>query len=186
MTGHAQGHRRADRWYKVARTILYGALEDEVRFTSVSKLTEYEDYMLRVMRDAGIPSAQPFGIVELTPEREYLVVTEFFGNAHEMGEAEITDGVIDDGLRVIRLLWDARLAHRDIKPANVMVRDGKVLLIDVAFGTTRPTPWRQAVDLANMMLTLATDTDPRRVYERALLQFAPEDIAEAKRLGLLT
>jgi membrane-associated phospholipid phosphatase/tRNA A-37 threonylcarbamoyl transferase component Bud32 len=176
---YAQGHLRADRWYKVARAILYGALEDEVRFNSVSKLTEYEDYMLRVIRDAGVPSAQPFGIVELTPEREYLVVTEFFGDAHEMGEAEITDGVIDDGLRVIRLLWDARLAHRDIKPANVMVRDGKVLLIDVAFGTTRPTPWRQAVDLANMMLTLALDTDPRRVYERALLQFAPEDIAEA-------
>ncbi len=176
---YAQGHLRADRWYKVARTILYGALEDEVRFNSVSKLTEYEDYMLRVMRDAGVPSAQPFGIVELTPEREYVIVTEFFGDAHEMDKAEITDGIIDDGLRVIRLLWDARLAHRDIKPANVMVRDGKVLLIDVAFGTTRPTPWRQAVDLANMMLTLALGTDPRRVYERALLQFAPEDIAEA-------
>ena len=176
---YARGHLRADRWYKVARTILYGALEDEVRFNSVSKLTEYEDYMLRVIRDAGVPSAQPFGIVELTPEREYVIVTEFFRGAHEMDEVEITDGIIDDGLRVIRLLWDARLAHRDIKPANVMVRDGNVLLIDVAFGTTRPTPWRQAVDLANMMLILALDTDPRRVYERALLQFAPEDIAEA-------
>jgi hypothetical protein len=49
----------------------------------------------------------------------------------------------------------------------------------VAFGTVRPTPWRQAVDLANMMLILALRTDASRVYERALLQFAPGDIAEA-------
>ncbi len=40
------------------------------------------------------------------------------------------------------------LAHRDIKPANLMVRDGHIVLIDVAFAELRPTPWRQAVDLA--------------------------------------
>ena len=43
----------------------------------------------------------------------------------------------------------------------------------------RPSPWRQAVDLANMILTLALSSSPERVYERALLQFAPDDIAEA-------
>ena len=46
-------------------------------------------------------------------------------------------------------------------------------------GTVRPSPWRQAVDLANMMVILALRTDAERVYERALLQFAPEDLGEA-------
>jgi hypothetical protein len=65
--------------------------------------------------------------VELTPEREYLLVTEFFDGAVELGEAEVSDGVIDEGLRIIRKLWDAGLAHRDIKPANLLVRgDGLV------------------------------------------------------------
>jgi hypothetical protein len=36
--------------------------------------------------------------VELTPEREYLLVTEFFDGAVELGEAEINEQVIDDGL----------------------------------------------------------------------------------------
>ena len=71
------------------------------------------------------------------------------------------------------------MAHRDIKPSNVMVHKGKVVLIDVAFGMVRPSPWRQAVDLANMMLLLALKTDVETVYERALLQFAPTDMAEA-------
>ena len=87
--------------------------------------------------------------------------------------------MIDDGLGIIRKLWDAGLAHRDIKPANLLVRDGRMLLIDVAFVEARPTPWRQAVDLANMMLCLALRSDPQQVYERAKRQFTVEEITEA-------
>ena len=39
-------HVRADRWYKLGRTILYGRLEDEAPFQSVRRLVEYEDYAL--------------------------------------------------------------------------------------------------------------------------------------------
>ena len=115
----------------------------------------------------------------MTPEREYLLVTEFFDGAKEIGDAEVDDDVIDQGLRIVRQLWDAGLAHRDIKPANLLVRDGQLRLIDVAFVQVRPSPWRQAVDLANMMLVLAVRTDAQRVYERALRYFTPDEIAEA-------
>ena len=67
-------------------------------------------------------------------------MSEFFDGAVELGEAEVDDQVIDDGLRIIRKLWEAGLAHRDIKPANLLVRDGRLLLIDVAFIELRPTP----------------------------------------------
>ena len=176
---YSHTHLRSDRWYKVARTIMYGSLEDEVRFTSVRRLVEYEDYIQRLMSASNVPCAEPFGIVELAPEREYLMVSEFLDGSEELTSAEIDDTIIDHALRVVRSMWDAGLAHRDIKPANVMLNDGRVVLIDVAFGTVRPSPWRQAVDLANMMVILALRTDAQRVYERALLQFAPEDIAEA-------
>jgi len=176
---YSTNHLRADRFYKLWRTIAYGALEDEVRFTSVRRLVEYEDYMMLRMKEAGVPSAESFGFVEITPEREYLIVTEFLQDAEEITTAPIDDAVIDDALLMIRRLWDAGLAHRDVKPANVMVKDGQVRMIDVAFGTIRPSPWRQAVDLANMMIILGLRSDPEHVYERALHYFAPEDIAEA-------
>jgi len=177
---YAASHMRADRWYKLGRTLRYGRLEDERPFSTVRRLVQQEDYLLRVMRDAGLPVAAPYGFVELTPEREYVLVTEFFGGARESNDAEITDATIDDGLRVVRLLWDAGLAHRDIKPANVLVRaDGRVALIDAAFGQIRPSPWRQAVDLAAMMIVLALRTDAETVYRNALRYFTPEDIAEA-------
>jgi tRNA A-37 threonylcarbamoyl transferase component Bud32 len=176
---YTKGHVRADRWYKLWRTILYGSLEDESPFKTVRRLVTYEDYALRLLQDIGVRTARPYGIVEITPEREYMLVTEFHAGAVEIGEAEVDDAVIDQGLLLIRKMWDAGIAHRDIKPGNLMVRSGELLLIDVAFVQVRPSPWRQAVDLGNMMLVLAVRSDPQRVYRRALAYFTEAELAEA-------
>jgi membrane-associated phospholipid phosphatase/tRNA A-37 threonylcarbamoyl transferase component Bud32 len=172
-------HVRSDRWYKLGRTLLYGRLEDEKSFQTVRRLVQYEDYVLRLLVGAGLPAPEPLGIVEITPEREYLLVTEFFDGAREIGECRVDEDVIDQGLRVVRRLWESGLAHRDIKPANLLVRDGRLLVIDSAFAEVRPSPWRQAVDLANMMLVLALSSEPRRVLDRARVLFSDEEIAEA-------
>jgi membrane-associated phospholipid phosphatase/tRNA A-37 threonylcarbamoyl transferase component Bud32 len=175
---YAQNHLRSDRWYKLGRELLYGRLEDEKPFHSVRRLVQQEDYALHKLYAAGLPTARPYGFVELTPDREYLLVAEFFDGAVELGEAEVDEQVVDEGLGIIRKLWDAGLAHRDIKPANLLVRDGHMFLIDVAFVEARPSPWRQAVDLANMMLCLALRSSPELVYQRALQYFTVEEITE--------
>lgn len=176
---YAITHVRSDRWYKLGRTLLYGRLEDEKPFHSVRRLVQYEDYILRLFWEASLPVPHPLGIVEITPEREYLLVTEFIAGAVEAGEAEIDERIMDQGLAAVRRMWDIGMAHRDIKPANLLVRDGDLFLIDSAFAEVRPSPWRQAVDLANMMLVLALRTDAARVYARARRQFSDEEIAEA-------
>jgi tRNA A-37 threonylcarbamoyl transferase component Bud32 len=176
---YAITHLRSDRWYKLGRTLLYGRLEDEKPFNTVRRLVQYEDYVLRLMHEAGLPVPEPYGIVEITPEREYLLVTEFIAGAREVGEVDVDDSLIDQGLLIVRRLWEAGLAHRDIKPANLLVREGRLLLIDSAFAEVRPSPWRQAVDLGNMMLVLALRSDVQTVYDRARLQFSEDEIAEA-------
>jgi membrane-associated phospholipid phosphatase/tRNA A-37 threonylcarbamoyl transferase component Bud32 len=176
---YAATHVRSDRWYKLGRTLLYGRLEDEQPFHSVRRLVQYEDYVLHLMDDAGLPVSHPLGIVEITPEREYLLVTEFVANSREIGESEVDDSIIDQGLAAVRRMWEIGLAHRDIKPANLLVREGQLVIIDTAFAEVRPSPWRQAVDLANMMLVLGLRTDAERVYDRARRQFSDEEIAEA-------
>jgi tRNA A-37 threonylcarbamoyl transferase component Bud32 len=176
---YAKSHVRADRWYKLGRSMVYGRLEDETPFGTVRRFVEYEDYTLRLLGESGFSTPQALGVVEITPEREYLIAMEFFDDAAEIGEAEIDAHVIDQGLAMIRLMWDVGLAHRDIKPANLMVQRGELRLIDVFFVQVRPSPWRQAVDLGNMMLVLALRSDARTVYDAALRYFSADELAEA-------
>ncbi len=176
---YATSHVRSDRWYKFVRLLRYGRLEDEGPFASVRRLVEHEDYMLRLFRDQGLRVPDPYGVVEVVPGQEYLLVTELVPDADEVLGAEVGTEVIDDALAQVRRMWEAGVAHRDVKPSNILVRDRRAYLIDLAFGELRPSPWRQAVDLANMMLTLALRAGSRRVYDRALLVFDPHEIAEA-------
>jgi membrane-associated phospholipid phosphatase/serine/threonine-protein kinase RIO1 len=176
---YARNHVRADRWYKLGRTMLYGSLEDETPFGTVRRFVEYEDYALRLLGAYGFATPEALGVAEITPEREYLIAMEFFDGAVEIGEAEVTEHIVDEGLQMIRRMWDVGLAHRDIKPANLMVRDDELKVIDVFFVQVRPSPWRQAVDLANMMLVLALRSDAGTVYRRALDYFTPDELAEA-------
>ena len=138
-----------------------------------------EDFALRFLRDSGIRVATTYGIVELTPNQEYMLVTEFFEGSKNLGDSEIDDVAIDEGLQLVRTLWDIGAAHRDVKPANMLIKDGHLQLVDVSGLEIRPSSWRQAVDLANMLLTLALQTDADRVYARATAFFTPEEIAEA-------
>jgi tRNA A-37 threonylcarbamoyl transferase component Bud32 len=176
---YSTSHARADRWYRIGRTILYGQLEDETPIGSVRRLVTYEDYALRLLDDVGVRVARVYGVVELTPNTEYMLVTEFFEDARTLNESEVGVAVIDDGLTLVRALWDAGIAHRDVKPANLLVVGGRLQLVDVSALEVRPSPWRQAIDLANMMMVLALRTDADRVYERATRVFTPDEIAEA-------
>jgi len=171
-------HQKSDRSFKLIRTLLYGRLEDERAFSSVRQLVEHEDYMLRSMADAAVPVARTYGVVEVVPAREYLTVTAFLDGA-PLADSEVDDRLIDDGLRIVRRMWDSGLAHRDIKPGNVLVVGGRLHLVDVSFVQVRPSPWRQAVDLATMMLTLAVYAGAERVYARAIRTFSEDEVAEA-------
>jgi RIO1 family len=176
---YATSHLRSDRFYKLARVLRYGRLEDEAPFASVRRLVEHEDYMLRLLRDGGVRVPEPFGVVEVVPGREYLLVTELVPDAVELLEADVDDAVLDDALQQVRRLWAAGAAHRDIKPSNVLVQDRSVFLVDVSFGELRPSRWRQAADLAAMILSLALAVGPRRVVDRGTAFFTPDEMAEA-------
>jgi hypothetical protein len=87
--------------------ICYNCRSEALANGTVRRLVQQEDYALSLMARAGLPSPTPYGFVELTPDREYLLVTEFFEGAVELGEAQVDEQIIDDGLSIIRRLWDA-------------------------------------------------------------------------------
>ena len=79
----------------------------------------YEDYALRSLRDAGVGVARTYGVIELTPNREYMLVTEFFEGGRNLSDSDADDTVIDGGLASRSAsLGRAGSAHRDLKPGE--------------------------------------------------------------------
>ena len=176
---YTKGHVRADRWYKLGRTILYGSLEDESPFKTVRRLVTYEDYALRLLQDIGVRTARPYGVVEITPEREYLLVTEFFKGAVEIGEADVDD----DGDRPGAAADPHAVGRRDRPPRHQAGQpDGPLRGAAADRRGLRPGP---PVAVAAGGRPRQHDagpgvrTDPERVYRRALALLHPGRAAEA-------
>ena len=111
----------------MSRMILYGRLEDEKPFSTVRRLVEYEDHMLRLLRDAGLPTPRPYGLVEITPEREYVIVMEFIEDAREVGAEPIGEREIDDAPRHRSPAVAGRRGaprHQAVEPARARRRTG--------------------------------------------------------------
>ena len=174
---YTKGHVRADRGYKLWRTILDGSLEDEHPFQTVAGGPSTRITPCGCC-DAGVRTARPYGIVEITPERGTCSSPIFRRRGRDRRGRHRRPRDRPGAAAGQEALGRGDRAP-DIKPGNLMVRRGELLLIDVMFVQVRPSPWRQAVDLGNMMLVLAVRTDPDRVYQRALRYFTPAELAEA-------
>ena len=176
---YATSHVRADRWYRVGRTIMYGKLEDETPFSSVRRLAEYEDYALRVLAMNDVKVAQTWGIVELTPNREYMLVTGFFEDSRNLGRLR---GGRHDHRR--RPPADPPvLGHRCRAPRREAREPPGAAGSPPAGRRVGPRMPAHAVAPSRRPgehdATLALQSDPDRVYQRATAFFTPDEIAEA-------
>ena len=100
---YAMSHVRADRWYKLGRTILYGRLEDEAPFQSVRRLVQYEDYTLRLMQRPRHPDGRALRHRRADARSGSTCSSPSSSTApSEIGEAEVDDSIIDQGLQLVR------------------------------------------------------------------------------------
>ena len=177
---YSTSHVRADRWYRIGRTILYGQLEDETPIGSVRRLVILEDYALRFLRDAGIRVARSYGIVELTPNAEYMLVTEFFEGVEEPRRLGDRRGRRSTkGWCSIRTLWDiGRRASRH--QAREHLGQGRTPAAGRRLGTGDPAVVVAAGGGPREHAADARAPDGRRPRVRTGDRvFTPDEIAEA-------
>ena len=176
---YATTHLRSDRWYKLSACSDTDDWRTRRRSPRCAGWSSTRTTCCGCCATAGCRCPTRSGWSRSCPEHEYLLVTELVDGAVEILHSGVADEVVDDALRQVRMLWQAGAAHRDIKPSNVLAQGGRVVLIDVSFGELRPSRWRQAVDLANMMLTLSLVAGPVHVLARAERFFDRDELAEA-------
>ena len=72
---YTKGHVSADRLYKMGGPSCTAPRRTSLRSRRCGVGNGYQDYALRLLQDIGVRTARPYGIAEITPECEYLLVT---------------------------------------------------------------------------------------------------------------
>ncbi|NKZ08038.1 lysylphosphatidylglycerol synthase domain-containing protein [Actinomadura latina] len=164
--------RDADLMFKAARFLLYREVEDETPMASPKRQVEHEAYML--MRAAAAGARVPAVIGVAPAGSGTWILAE---------ETVDTDGrplrSLDDA--ALRRLWGevaklhaARIAHRDLRLANVLVdTGGDPVLVDFGFAEDAASDGRLAQDVAELLVSTALVTGPRRSVDAAVDVLGP-------------
>jgi membrane-associated phospholipid phosphatase/uncharacterized membrane protein YbhN (UPF0104 family)/tRNA A-37 threonylcarbamoyl transferase component Bud32 len=159
--------RDADLLFKAARFLLYREVEDETPMASPKRQVEHEAYMLMRAASAGARVPAVAGVAPAGPGTWIL--------AEESIDADDQMPASFDGISLRRLwgevakLHAARIAHRDLRLANVLIdTGGDPVLVDFGFAEDAASDGRLAQDVAELLVSTALVTGPRRSADAAV------------------
>ncbi|MFG2087250.1 lysylphosphatidylglycerol synthase domain-containing protein [Spirillospora sp. NPDC048824] len=160
-------HRDADLLFKAARFLLYREVEDETPMASPKRQVEHEAYMLMRASAAGARVPAVIGVAPAGPGT-WILAEE----AIDTGGRPVHS--LDDPC--LRRLWSqvaklhaARIAHRDLRLANVLIdTGGRPVLVDFGFAEDAAGDGRLAQDVAELLVSTALVTGPRRSVRAAV------------------
>jgi len=92
----------------------------------------------------------------------------------------VTDSLLRALWTEVDMLHRARIAHRSLRAANIVVdRAGRPWLSDFSFSELAATQRQMALDVAELLASLATITGADRAVASAAAVIAPDDLAAA-------
>jgi uncharacterized membrane protein YbhN (UPF0104 family)/tRNA A-37 threonylcarbamoyl transferase component Bud32 len=114
---------------------------------------EHEAFLSLLARQAGVVT-QEVVTAGATGDGDALLVLRIGGESlADLEPDEITDGMLRELWRSVRLLHDGDIAHGQIGPFNAMVDGESVALVDLSAATVAPTEKQRRTDDAQAIVT---------------------------------
>jgi tRNA A-37 threonylcarbamoyl transferase component Bud32 len=157
----------------------FNALEPIFGFTDTAEdMARRQFECLRTIREAGVPTARPYGYHKLM-EGTWLLVAEFLEARPISDWKECTAEQIDTVFGYLKRLHRRGLVHGDIKPENIMVGDRIYILDAGRLRTDADTAKKQAYDLACLLCTFLEHHSVEETVGFARRYFTPQNFLDA-------
>jgi undecaprenyl-diphosphatase len=177
---YARDSRDADLLYRGYRTLLFRGPTDDWPALSLRDDVEHEAFLLLLARqnDVTCPRVQTLTRLDdgsMALALEYVAGTRLDRLAPEMIDA----GLLDALWREVQAMHETRLAHRALRAANILVADGRPVIIDFGFSVESAPPRTQAIDRAELLVSLAELVGVSPAVEAAAAVLTPADLGAA-------
>ena len=173
--------RDADLLYRAWRGIRLRGVGDTGPAASLFKAVEHEA-LLGVMAERAGVAVPHVGQVIKAGDGSVLLTMELIPGRSlgDIPAGSITDELAHEVWREVGRLHQARIAHRSLHGNNIMIgQDGSVLLVDFSFAELAATGRQRAIDVAELLTSLASRIGPDRAVTAAAAAIGAGGVATA-------
>jgi undecaprenyl-diphosphatase len=177
---YSQDSRDADLLYRGYRKLLLRGPNGDWPSPSLERDVEHEALLLLLTHTAGVACPALKALTALGDGSMALAMEDVGGQRLDsLSPDEIDADLLDAVWREVSLKDNARIAHGALRAANVLVADHRPILIDLGAGDQSADARLQAVDRAELLVSLATLVGPEQAVASATRVLTPGDLAAA-------
>ena len=173
--------RDADLLYRAYRLVRLRDVGDTRPAASLIQAVEHQALVGMMAERAGVRVPRVERVVKAADGTALLVIELVDGSSlGALPERRISDELLRRLWAEVDALHGARIAHRSLRSANVMVDSaGRPWLVDFSFSELAATPRQAALDVAELLASLATLVGPDRAVSSAVAVIGPSGLAPA-------
>jgi len=174
-------HRDADLLYRAYRSIRLRGVGDTRPAASLFKAVEHEALVAVMAERAGVTVPHVGQVIRADDGSVLLTMDLVAGQSLDDVPADrITDELARSLWREVSRLHQARIAHRSLHGSNIMLsQNGTALLVDFSFAELAATSRQRAIDVAELLTSLAGRIGPDRAVATAAATIGPAGVATA-------
>jgi glycosyltransferase 2 family protein len=173
--------RDADLLYRAYRAIRLRGVGDTMPASSLARAVEHEALVAVMAERAGVTVPHVGQVIKAGDGSVLLTMQLIAGRPLDQIPADaVTDQLACDVWREVGRLHQARIAHRSLHNSNIVVdTDGRPWLTDFSFAELDATSRQLAIDVAELLTSLAGRIGPDRAVGSALPAIGRDGIATA-------
>jgi uncharacterized membrane protein YbhN (UPF0104 family) len=173
--------RDADLLYRAYRAIRLRGVGDTWPAVSLVRAVEHEALVAVMAERAGVAVPHVGQVIKADDGSVLLTMELIPGRSLDrVPDDSITDKLARDVWREVGRLHQARIAHRSLRDANIMIgQNGCPRLVDFSFAELAATGRQTAIDVAELLTSLAGRIGPERAVASALPAIGRDGVAAA-------
>jgi glycosyltransferase 2 family protein len=173
--------RDADLLYRAWRGIRLRGVGDTRPAASLFKAVEHEALLAVMAERAGVAVPHVGQVIKAEDGSVLLTMDLVAGRSlDEVPAGRITDQLAGSLWREVGRLHQARIAHRSLHGSNIMIgQDGSAVLVDFSFAELAATGRQRAIDVAELLTSLAGRIGPDRAVAAAAAAIGADGVAAA-------
>jgi glycosyltransferase 2 family protein len=173
--------RDADLLYRAYRGIRLRGVGDTGPAASLFRAVEHEA-LVAVMAERAEVAVPHVGQVIKAGDGSVLLTMELIPgrSLDDIPAGSITDELAREVWREVGRLHQARIAHRSLRGTNIMIgQNGSAVLVDFSFAELAATSRQRAIDVAELLTSLAGRIGPDRAVATATAAIGASGVATA-------